>query len=358
MKHRNIPRRRGNLGTAKLLFAILLVLPGGCLGGPTAPSNPGFMIVVNHSTTTGSGSQGLLEYILPLSDSQTPLVTRTAHGMYGGGVVVRTFLFVFGTTSQGTPALWTYTLPLSKSASPTGQTGFAGKPVAALSIANSQLVVFLEKTSSGGCLEGFTFSTLANDTRTTLPAPTLTCSAGSLPLSGALTGGSLQLSGDGSEVFIETSTSNTVEEITVSAGSLASGSLGSTEVHSLAKFTTPFTGPLQGVSESTTLLLLPDLSRSAILFYTATELTKGNGNISPLADNSLNFSQAVNLLALDPFGTILYTAVTTPSPTSTPSLQSFDLNTVQNGPGTPAPLATTGEGLDPVGLLTFTASQG
>ena len=351
-------RWAGILRGGKILSVLLLVLPGGCLGGSVASSNPGFMIVVNRTSTTGSGTQGLLEYILPLSDNQSPLVARTSHGSYAGGVVAQTFLFVFG-DSQGTQSLWTYTLPLSKSATPKAETGFTGTPVAALAIANDQFIVFLEKTSSGACLEGFTFSSLANDTQTNLPSPTLTCTQGTLSLSGSggLTGGSLQLSGDGSEVFIEVSTSSHVEEITLSAGSLSAGSLGNTLSHTLSGFDTTFSPPLQGLAESSTLLLLPNLLTPAILFYTATDLTKGSGAVSSLADNPLNFSLPVNLLALDPFGTILYTAVTS-APTSTPALQSYDLNTVQNGPGTPAPLATTGKGLDPVGLLTFTASQG
>lgn len=352
-------RWAGILRGGKILSVLLLVLPGGCLGGSVASSNPGFMIVVNRTSGTGSGTQGLLEYILPLSDNQSPLVTRTSHGSYAGGVVAQTFLFVFG-DSQGAQSLWTYTLPLSKSATPKAETGFTGTPVAALAIANDQFIVFLEKTSSGACLEGFTFSSLANDVQTTLPSPAaLTCTQGTLSLSGSggLTGGSLQLSGDGSEVFIEASTSSQVEEITVSAGSISSGSLGNTLSHTLSGFDTTFSPPLQGLAESSTLLLLPNLSEPAILFYTATDLTKGSGAVSSLADNPLNFSLPVNLLALDPFGTILYTAVTS-APTSTPALQSYDLNTVQNGPGNPAPLATAGKGLDPVGLLTFTASQG
>ena len=342
----------------KCLAVLLLVLPGGCLGGPVATSNPGFLVVVNRTSSTGTGTQGLLEYILPLSDNQAPLVTRNAHGTYAGGVVAQTFLFVFGTTSQSDPALWTYTLPLSKSATPTARTGFSGTPVAALSIASGQFVVFLEETSTGGCLEGFTFSSLVSDTQSTLPSPALSCTAGELSLTGGLTGGSLQLSGDGSDVFVEASTSSQVEEITLSAGTLASGSLGSPVVHSLSEFSTPISLPFQGITETSTLLLLPDLSTPAILFYADTALTAGGNTVPSTADNSLNVSQPVNLLALDPFGTFLYTAVTssTPSP-STPYLGAFELKSVNNG-GDVSPLATTGDGLEPVGLLTFTASQG
>ncbi|AKS23969.1 hypothetical protein ABH19_09835 [Leptospirillum sp. Group II 'CF-1'] len=343
----------------KVLAILVLASPAGCLGGQAGVSNPGFLVVVNKSPSIGTGTQGLLEYILPLSDGQAPLVTRNAHGTYAGGVVAQTFLFVFGTTSQGDQALWTYTLPLSQSATPTARTGFSGTPVAALSIANGQFVVFLEETSAGGCLEGFTFSSLVSDTQSTLPSPTLSCTAGTLSLSGALTGGGLQLSGDGSEVFVEASTSSQVEEITVSPSSLSSGSIGSPIVSTLSEFSTPITLPLtlQGVTESSTLLLLPDLSTPAVLFYSDIALTAG-GSVSFAANNSLNVSQPVNLLALDPFGTILYTATTPSSPSpSTPYLGAFDLKSVNNGGGV-SPFATTGEGLDPVGLLTFTASQG
>ena len=340
----------------KCLAVLLLVLPGGCLGGPVATSNPGFLVVVNRTSSTGTGTQGLLEYILPLSDNQAPLVTRNAHGTYAGGVVAQTFLFVFGTTSQSDPALWTYTLPLSKSATPTARTGFSGTPVAALSIASGQFVVFLEETSTGGCLEGFTFSSLVSDTQSTLPSPALSCTAGELSLTGGLTGGSLQLSGDGSDVFVEASTSSQVEEITLSAGTLASGSLGAQTTQQLSKLTS-LSLPFQGITESSTLLLLPDPSTPAVLFYADTGLTSGSNAF--LSQNSLNISEPVNLLALDPFGTFLYTAFTSSSstPSSTPSLASFELKSVNNGSGT-APFATTGEGLDPVGLLTFTASQG
>ena len=340
----------------KCLAVLLLVLPGGCLGGPVATSNPGFLVVVNRTSSTGTGTQGLLEYILPLSDNQAPLVTRNAHGTYAGGVVAQTFLFVFGTTSQSDPALWTYTLPLSKSATPTARTGFSGTPVAALSIASGQFVVFLEETSTGGCLEGFTFSSLVSDTQSTLPSPALSCTAGELSLTGGLTGGSLQLSGDGSDVFVEASTSSQVEEITLSAGTLASGSLGAQTTQQLSKLTS-LSLPFQGITESSTLLLLPDPSTPAVLFYADTGLTSGSNAF--LSQNSLNISEPVNLLALDPFGTFLYTAFTPSSstPSSTPGLASFELKSVNNGSGT-APFATTGEGLDPVGLLTFTASQG
>ncbi|AFS54055.1 hypothetical protein ACSYAY_09325 [Leptospirillum ferriphilum] len=342
----------------KVLAILFLASPAGCLGGQVGVSNPGFLVVVNKSSSIGTGTQGLLEYILPLSDGQSPLVTRNAHGTYAGGVVAQTFLFVFGTTSQGDQALWTYTLPLSKSATPTARTGFAGTPVAALSIANGQFVVFLEETSAGGCLEGFTFSALVSDTGPTLPAPTLSCTAGNLSLSGALTGGGLQLSGDGSDVFVEASTSSqsSPEEITLSAGTLASGSLG-TETHQTLSELGSLSLPFQGITESSTLLLLPDPATPAVLFYTDTGLTSGSNAF--LSQNSLNISPPVNLLALDPFGTFLYAAFTSSSstPSSTPSLASFELKSVNNGSGT-SPIATTGEGLDPVGLLTFTASQG
>ncbi len=341
----------------KVLAILVLASPAGCLGGQAGVSNPGFLVVVNKSPSIGTGTQGLLEYILPLSDGQAPLVTRNAHGTYAGGVVAQTFLFVFGTTSQGDQALWTYTLPLSQSATPTARTGFSGTPVAALAIANGQFIVFLEQTPTGGCLEGFTFSALVSDNGSTLPAATLSCEAGTLSLSNqVLTGGGLQLSGDGSDVFVEASTSSGVEEITLSAGTLASGSLGARTTQQLSKLTS-LSLPFRGITESSTLLLLPDPSTPAVLFYADTGLTSGSNAF--LSQNSLNISEPVNLLALDPFGTFLYTAFTSSSstPSSTPYLGAFDLKSVNNGGGV-SPFATTGEGLDPVGLLTFTASQG
>lgn len=81
----------------KVLAILVLASPAGCLGGQAGVSNPGFLVVVNKSPSIGTGTQGLLEYILPLSDGQAPLVTRNAHGTYAGGVVAQTFLFVFGT---------------------------------------------------------------------------------------------------------------------------------------------------------------------------------------------------------------------------------------------------------------------
>lgn len=340
----------------RILFFFLFLLPGGCFGTPASPSNPGFMIVVNQSSATGSGSQGLLEYTLPLSSGQGPLVTRTAHGTYAGGVIAQTFLFVFGTASA-IPTLWRYNLPLSTAPSPTALQGFTGTPVAALSIANGQFVVFLEQTTSGGaCLQGFTFGSLVDATGPDLPSPSLDCSNTPLPLNGAaFTAGGLQLSGNGSQVYVEASTSSETEVLTVSAGALSSGSLQVVATHTL--FSSSLSGPFQGTTESTTLLLLPDPSTPAVIFYAVTGLSQGEGTLSPTATNGISVPVPPNLLATGPFGTFLYAAVTHP-PSSVPAIQSFDISTLQSGPGPTAPFAETGSGLHPAGLITFTASQG
>lgn len=340
----------------RILVFFLFLLPGGCFGTPASPSNPGFMIVVNQTATQGSGTQGLLEYTLPLSSGQGPLVTRTAHGTYAGGVIAQTFLFVFGTTS-GIPTLWRYNLPLSTAPSPTALQGFTGTPVAALSIASGQFVVFLEQTSSGACLQGYTFGSLVDASGPDLPSPSLACTNAPLPLNGAaFTAGGLQLSGNGSQVYVEASTSSETEVLTVSAGSLASGSLQVAATHTL--FSSSLSGPFQGTTESTTLLLLPDPSTPAVIFYAVTGLSQGNGTLSPTATNGISVPAPPNLLASGPFGTFLYAAVTNPSSSSVPAIQSFDLSTLQSGPGPTAPFAETGSGLHPAGLLTFTASQG
>ncbi|MHB1926698.1 MAG: hypothetical protein ACYCRD_05460 [Leptospirillum sp.] len=341
----------------RILFFFLLLLPGGCFGTPPSPSNPGFMIVVNKTSTTGSGTQGLLEYTLPLSSGQGPLVTRTAHGIYAGGVIAQTFLFVFGTAS-GIPTLWRYNLPLSTAPAPTALQGFTGTPVAALSIANGQFVVFLEQnpTSGEACLQGFTFGSLVDATGPNLPSPSLDCTNATLPLDGpAIPAGGLQQSGNGSQVYVEASTSTQTEELTVSAGGLSSGSLQVVASHTL--FSSALSGPFQGATESTTLLLLPDPTTPAVDFYAVTGLSQG-GNLSPIATNGISVPDAPNLLAVDPFGTFLYAAVTSPSSSSVPAIQSFDISTLQSGPGPTAPFAQTGSGLHPAGLLTFTASQG
>lgn len=343
--------------SGRVLFFFFLLLPGGCFGTPASPSNPGFMIVVNQTSTTGPGSRGLLEYTLPLSSGQGPLVTRTAHGTYAGGVIAQTFLFVFGTLS-GTPTLWRYSLPLSTAPSPTELQGFAGTPVAALSIANGQFVVFLEQTTSGGaCLEGFTFGSLVDDTGPALPSPSLDCTNAPLSLGGApFTTGGLQLSGNGSQVYVEASTSSETEVLTVSAGGLSSGSLQVAATHTL--FSSSLSGPFQGATESTTLLLLPDPYTPAVIFYAVTGLSQGGGTLSPTATNAISVTLPPNLLATGPFGTFLYAAVTNPSSSSVPAIQSFDISTLQSGPGPTAPFAQTGSGLHPAGLITFTASQG
>lgn len=340
----------------RILFFFLFLLPGGCFGTPASPSNPGFMIVVNQTSTTGSGTQGLLEYTLPLSSGQGPLATRTARGTYAGGVIAQTFLFVFGTAS-GIPTLWRYNLPLSTAPAPTALQGFAGTPVAALSIANGQFVVFLEQTTTGGgCLQGFTFGSLVDATGPDLPSPSLDCTNASLPLNGAaFTAGGLQLSGNGSQVYIEASTSSETEELTVSAGKLSSGSLQVVATHTL--FASSLSGPFQGATESTTLLLLPDPSTPAVRFYAVTGLSQG-GTLSPTATNGISVPDPPNLLATGPFGTFLYAAVTNPSSYSVPAIQSFDISTLQSGPGPTNPFAQTGSGLHPAGLITFTASQG
>ena len=358
---RNRPDAQGSTAfrplPGRILFFFLLLLPGGCFGTPPSPSNPGFMIVVNKTSTTGSGTQGLLEYTLPLSSGQGPLVTRTAHGTYAGGVIAQTFLFVFGTASaSGFPTLWRYNLPLSTAPAPTALLGFAGTPVAALSIANGQFVVFLEQTTAGGaCLQGFTFGSLVDATGPNLPSPSLHCTNTTLLDGAAITAGSLELSGNGSQVYVEASTSTQTEEVTVSAGGLSSGSLQVVATHTL--FPATFSGPFQGATESTTLLLLPAPSTPAVVFYPVTGLSQNN-SLSPIATNAISVPTPPNLLAIGPFGTFLYTGVTEPSSASAFSIWSFNLSTLQSGPGPTAPFAQTGSGLHPAGLLTFTASQG
>lgn len=344
-------------GSFRFILAILLALSsGGCFASAPTPSVPAFLIVVNTSATAG-----LVEYSLPLTTGESPLYSLSSAGTYQGGVTAQNDLFVFGMGSGSTPTLWRYTLPLSKSPAPEAFQGFSGTPVAALSIAGGQFVLFLERTSSGACLEGYTAGSLISASPASLPTPTLTCHTGMLKGSGTFRGGTMQLSADGSTLFVET-TYNTASsgthttERTFATGTLINGSLpfpSATYTLSQALSLLPVEG---GVESNNVLLLLPDPSTPAIDFYQVTTVRRGTGTLSPLTTNTVSITPTPSLLALDPFGSFVYMAA--PDQTGgTPSLWGFSLTSVQNGNNV-APFALTGAGLNPVALLPVLGTQG
>ncbi|MHB8421508.1 MAG: hypothetical protein ACYC9S_02800 [Leptospirales bacterium] len=321
------------------------------------PSVPAFLIVVNQSNTVG-----LVEYSLPLAMGENPLYTLPPAGTYQGGVPVQNDLFVFGLDPSNTPTLWRYTLPLSQSPSPAAFQVSSGQPVAALSIAGGQFVLFLEKTSSGGaCLEGYTAGSLIDASPPTLPAPTLTCQAGLLSGSGTFLGGTIQVSADGSSLFVETtyaSTSGTKQttEQSYPAGPVVNGSLPApSATYQLSPVL--FTLPIEGAVESNNvLLLLPDPSVPAVDFYPITSARNGSGTLQPLTSNTVSITQSPTLLAIDPFGSLLYMAAPNPGGGAT-SLWAFSLTALQNGSNV-SPISQSGAGLHPVALLPVVGTQG
>lgn len=341
----------------RFLCALLLGLgAGGCFTSAPTPSVPAFLIVVNRSGTTG-----LIEYSLPLATGEQPLYSLPPAGTYEGGVPVQNDLFVFGTDANSTWTLWRYTLPLSKSPSPSSFTGFAGTPVAALSLANGQYVLFLEKTGSQACLEGFAAGSLISATSSSLPSPTLTCNSSNFSsISGTFQGGTMQLSADGSSLFVETTylsgTSSQTTEQTFSAASIVNGVLPKANA-TYTLSATLATFPVEGAVESdNVLLLLPDPSVPGIDFYTVTSVLSGSGKLAPLAQNTAQITPLPSLLTLDPFGSFVYMATATPGG-SPSTIWSFSLNEIQNGSNV-APFAQIGAGLTPVSLLTVVGTQG
>ncbi|MHB1285850.1 MAG: hypothetical protein ACYCYP_04675 [Leptospirales bacterium] len=348
-----IPRTPGCI---RFCLTLLLGLGvSGCFGSTPIPSVPSFLIVVNNSLSTG-----LVEYSLPLATGSVPLISLDAAGTYEGGVTVQNDLFIFGKDSGNAPALWRYTLPLSQSPSPMQLTGFQGTPVAALALAGGQYVVFLEKTASNqACLEGFTAGGLISTGSSALPAPSLTCSSSTFSLPGSFIGGTMQLSGNGSTLLIETTYLSGENQTTIQA--FPAGSIMNSPFPP-ANGTHPLSGtlstfPVEGAAESNNvLLLLPDPSIPAVDFYKMTSIQTGTGNLSPLPPNSLSNIPLFPLLALDPFGSFVYMA-TTKGGGSSPTIYSFSLNSVQNSSNA-VPFAQVGTGLNPVALLTVVGSQG
>ncbi len=343
-------------GFIRFCLTLLLGLGvSGCFGSTTIPSVPAFLIVVNNAVT------GLVEYPLPLATGSTPLFSLAAAGTYEGGVTVQNDLFIFGKDSGNVPSLWRYTLPLSKSPSPMQLTGFQGTPVAALSLSGGQYVVFLEKTgSSQACLEGFTAGGLISTGASTLPSPVLACTSSTFSLPGSFQGGTMQLSGNGSTLVIETTYQNSgVNQTTMQAfstGTLMNSPFPpATATHALSGTLSTF--PVEGAAESNNvLLLLPNPSAPAVDFFEMTSIQSGSNQVSPLTQNSLSGIPLFPLLVLDPFGSFVYMA-TTQGGSSSPTIYSFSLNAIQNSSNA-APFAQVGTGLNPVALLTVVGSQG
>lgn len=348
---------------AAIFRAILisaLLFQAGCGGSSPPTTAPEFLVVVNQSAT----GTGLAEYALPLSSGQVPVVTLPSQGTYLGGFSDQNYLFAFGKTGPS-PTVWRYALPLSTSPAPAVLTGFGGVPYGATGLASGSVVVFLEKDPSTGmaCLEGYNLSNLLDTptggTVTALNSDTCT----NLPITQpsnatSFVTGSVQLSSDGSDLYVETVYQTSGGPTTIIQ--TYSPSLFTLVAAMTASTTYPSTlQTLEGAPESgNVVLLLPDPSSPGVDFYQVSTLTSNASNgttISPFYSSSISLAATPSVLALDVTGTYLLTAQAGTGNT----IASFGLNDVQNGSNA-VPLAQAGAGLSlsPVGLVVIVSSSG
>lgn len=350
---------------ARLVFflraAILsaLVFQAGCGGSSPPVSDPEFLVVVNDNAT----GAGLVEYALPLVSGQAPVTRLASQGTYLGGVSDGINLFAFGEGAANAPALWRYSLPLSTSPAPATLTGLGGIPVGGTSLAGGSVVVFLEKntTNQTACLEAYNLTDLLDSSGGNITSSSPCSSNAISPPPGATSflTGAVQLSSDGSDLFVEEvyQTSGGTETVIESYATSTYSRIA--RLSPPSSYPSPITALEGGAESGNVVLLLPHPSTPGVDFYLVTALISGSSNIQPINPtyaSSIALTTAPTLLALDIFGTYLYTAQ---SNGSGDSIAAFRLNDVQNGSNA-SPYAQTGAGLSltPSGLIVIVSSSG
>jgi hypothetical protein len=347
---------------SRAILLSALLFQAGCGGSSPPTTAPEFLIVVNQSAT----GTGLAEYALPLSSGQSPVVTLPSQGTYLGGFTDGSYVFAFGEGTGSAPTVWRYGLPLSTSPTPAVLTGLGGIPYGATGLASGSVVVFLEKNPSNGmaCLEGYNLSNLLGTSTGGNVTPLAGESCSAIPISKpsnatSFLTGSVQLSSDGSDLYVETvyQTSGGTPTTVIQTYSPSLFSL-------IAYMTTNVSYPstlqvLEGAPEpGNVVLLLPHPTSPGVDFYQVSLLTSNASSgttVSPLYSSTISLASTPSVLALDVTGTYLLTAQAGTGDT----IASFGLNDVQNGSNA-APLAQAGAGLslNPVGLVVIVSSSG